>query len=109
MARKAVYPARKRGLPALHPGAYLKAEILPVLNEKGISNLKIEALLGLKHSSFYEFLRGERAMTAELALKIGKLCGNGPQFWMALQADYDLEKARERLGEALAAIPTLAA
>ena len=42
-----------------------------------------------------------------MALRLGKLCGNGPDLWLNLQRIYDIKKAEEQLGDALAAIPTL--
>lgn len=48
-------------------------------------------------------------MTVESALRIGKLCGNGPTLWINLQQAWDLERAEAALADQLAAIPTLEA
>lgn len=103
------HPARRRGLPAIHPGVWLNEMVLPALKAAGTSKSRMAELVGLSRPSFYDFLAGRTPITAELALKLGKICGNGPDLWMSLQADWDLERARERLGAGLDAIPTLAA
>lgn len=97
----------KRGLPAMHPGVWFHEMVLPALKEAGTSAVAVEKMLGLSHASFYDVLRGRTPVSAELALKLGKLCGNGPDLWLNLQKAWDLEQARARLGETLDAIPTL--
>jgi len=42
-----------------------------------------------------------------MALRLGKLCGNGPDLWLNLQKRYDLQRAAQELGEKIKAIPTL--
>ena len=42
-----------------------------------------------------------------MALRLGKLCGNGPDLWLNLQKRYDLQRAEQELGEKIKAIPTL--
>ena len=46
-------------------------------------------------------------MTPAMALRPGKLCGNGPDLWLNLQKRYDLQRAEQELGEKIKAIPTL--
>ena len=48
---------------------------------------------------------GRSGITAEMALRLAKLCGNGPDLWLALQAQYDLTLGRRRLGDELDLIP----
>ncbi|MDP3853136.1 hypothetical protein [Phenylobacterium sp.] len=59
--------------------------------------------------SLYDLLEGRANIDAVLALKLGKLVGSTPEFWMNLQRTYDLAIAREKLGADLDAIPTLTA
>lgn len=102
-------PALVRGLPPTHPGTLLKEIVLPALKKAGTPTVRVAEYVGMSRPSFYEFLAAKRPITAELALKLGKLCGNGPDLWMNLQAAYDLAQARESLGDKLDAIPTLKA
>ena len=96
--------AIKRGLPPMHPGELLREDVLPAL---GKSKAEISRLLGISRQTLYDIL-GERApVTPAMALRLGKLCGNGPDLWLNLQRIYDIKKAEEQLGDALAAIPTL--
>jgi addiction module HigA family antidote len=98
-----------RGLPAMHPGEFLKTVTLPALAEAGTPRTRVAELLGLARQSLYDLLEGRKQVDAELALKLGKMCGNSPEFWLNLQRTWDLERARERLGNDLDAIPTLQA
>ena len=47
------------------------------------------------------------AHTPGMALRLGKLCGNGPDLWLNLQKRYDLHQAEQELGESIRKIPTL--
>lgn len=95
-----------RGLQPTHPGEILREDILPAL---GRSKAEIVRLLGTSRNTLYSLLDGERAVSADMALRLGKLCGNSPEFWMNLQTAYDLAAARRQLGDKLDAIPTLTA
>jgi addiction module HigA family antidote len=103
----ALTAAPKRGEPASHPGEVLKEIVLPALKAGGTPTARVAELVGLSRPSFYDFLGGKTPVTAELALKLGKLCGNGPDLWMNMQKLWDLDRAREKLGDSLDAIPTL--
>jgi hypothetical protein len=48
-----------------------------------------------------EIVHGKRAVTADTALRLARYFGSSEAFWMGLQADYDLEEARQRLGDRL--------
>jgi addiction module HigA family antidote len=88
----------------MHPGELLREEILPAL---GKPKTEIARLLGVSRQALYDILRERAPVTPRMALRLGKLCGNGPDLWLNLQRDYDLRRAEEELREALAAIPTL--
>jgi addiction module HigA family antidote len=96
----------RRGLPAMHPGELLREDVLPAL---GRPRAEIARLLGMSRQALHSILTGRAAVTPLVALKLGKLCGNGPELWLNLQTRYDLERlGRERRRE-IAAVPTLAA
>jgi addiction module HigA family antidote len=94
----------KRGIPPMHPGELLREEILPAL---GRSKTEIAKLLGVSRQTLYDILDEKQSVTPVLALRLGKLCGNGPDLWLDLQKRYDLQRAEQKLGEKIKAIPTL--
>jgi addiction module HigA family antidote len=94
----------KRGLAPMHPGELLREEILPAL---GRPKTEIARLLGVSRQTLYDILDEKQPVTPMMALRLGKLCGNGPDLWLNLQKRYDLRRAEQELGEKLDAIPTL--
>ena len=94
----------KRGLPPMHPGELLREEILPAL---GRPKTEIARLLGVSRQTLYEILEEKQPVTPVMALRLGKLCGNGPNLWLNLQKRYDLQRAEQELGRKIKAIPTL--
>lgn len=94
----------KRGLPAMHPGELLREDILPALDK---SKTEIAQLLGISRRTLYDILDEKQPVTVAMALRLGKLCGNGPVLWLNLQRNYDLEHAEKELATALENIPTL--
>jgi addiction module HigA family antidote len=96
----------KRGLPPMHPGELLRDEILPALARP---KTEVAKLLGVSRQTLYDILDEKQPVTPIMALRLGKLCGNGPDLWLNLQKRYDLERAEQELGEKIDAIPTLGA
>src|ERR1700719_3275935 len=94
----------KRGLPPMHPGELLREEILPALDR---SKTEIARLLGVSRQTLYDVLAEKQPVTPGMALRLGKLCGNGPDLWLNLQKRYDLHHAELELGEKIKKIPTL--
>jgi addiction module HigA family antidote len=96
--------ANLKGLRAVHPGEILREDVLPALKEgKG----EIAALLGLSRQQFYDILKERQPVTPATAVKLGKVLGNGPHLWIALQRDYDLAVAQKKLAKAVSKLPTL--
>jgi antitoxin HigA-1 len=96
----------KRGLPPMHPGELLREEILPALDR---SKTEIARLLGVSRQTLYDILAEKQPVTPAMALRLGKLCGNGPDLWLNLQKRHDLHHALQELGETIKKIPTLQA
>ena len=94
----------KRGLPPMHPGELLREEILPALNRP---KTEIAKLLGVSRQTLYDLIEERQPVTPMMALRLGKLCGNGPDLWLNLQKRYDLQRAEQELGKEIDAIPTL--
>lgn len=94
------------GLRPVHPGEILREDVLPAL---GRPKTEIARLLGISRQTLYDILNEKQPVTAQMALRIGKMCGNGAEIWVNLQRRYDLKIAEAELGDALDAIPMLKA
>ena len=92
--------------PAMHPGALLREDVLPALKRP---KTEIAKLLGVSRQTLYDILDEKQPITPAMALRIGKLCGNGPDLWLNLQKRHDLWKAEREIGKDVAKIPTLSA
>ena len=91
-------------LSAMHPGELLREDVLPAL---GRTRAEIARLLGVSRQTLHAILTERSPVTPEMALRLGKLCGNGPELWLALQTRYDLDRLREAKRSETDAIPTL--
>src|SRR5438552_16601007 len=96
----------RNGLPAMHPGELLREDVLPAL---GRARAEIARLLGVSRQTLHAIMTERAPVTPEMALRLGKLCGNGPELWLALQSRYDLARLGRAKQTEIAAIPTLAA
>jgi len=98
--------ANKRNFPPVHPGEILREDVLPALN---ISVVDAAAKLGVTRQTLHRIIsrRNPRPVTPEMAVRLGKLCGNGPRLWMNLQTAYDLWHAQRHVNTR--SIPTLQA
>ncbi len=90
MARK------KRQIPLVHPGEILNEEFLKPL---GMTVNALALALRVPSNRIYAIVEGERGISADTALRSGRYFGTGPEFWIDLQAHYDLESARGELEE----------
>src|SRR5437879_1791045 len=93
--------------PPTHPGVLFARDILPELGRRTIS--EIATLLGVSRQTLHRVMAGDAAISPEMAIRLGKLCGNGPDLWLTLQNRYDLWEAKRRLGKQIARIPNLGA
>lgn len=98
----AVRPARC----PTHPGAILRDTVLPALN---LSVTGAAAELRVSRQTLHRILVGDIAVTPQMALRLGKFCGNGPGIWLRMQQAHDLWHAERLLGEELQQIPSHAA
>jgi antitoxin HigA-1 len=85
-----------------HPGAVLKYDVLPAL---GLTVKAAAADLGVTRQILHRILAGKGPVTAEMALRLGKYCGNGPDLWLSMQTNYDLWHAKRKLRRELGRIP----
>jgi len=82
----------------VHPGEILLEEFLIPM---AISQNRLARDIGVPPRRINEIVHGKRAVTADSALRLARYFRTSEAFWMGLQADYDLEEARERLGDRL--------
>jgi addiction module HigA family antidote len=96
--------ALKRALPPSQPGEILREDVLPAL---GLSVMDAAGKLGITRQTLHRIIAREnpRPVTPEMAVRLGKLCGNGPRLWANLQSAYDLWHAERRIDTR--GIPTL--
>lgn len=66
------------------------------LEARGISAYRLALSIGVTQPAISQILNGTRGVTPQMALRLGRYFGTSPQFWMNLQAGYDLERARAR-------------
>jgi len=79
----------------IHPGEILLEEFMTPL---GISQNRLGKALGVSPRRINEIVNGKRQITADTALRLSRYFGNSAEFWINLQARYDLETARNKVG-----------
>ena len=87
-----------------HPGEMLREDFLPDFQLTGSG---LARAIGVSRQSVNELLRGRRAVSPEMALRLGKLFGNSPEFWLKAQRAVDLWDAEQLLRDDVAGIKTL--
>jgi addiction module HigA family antidote len=85
----------------IHPGEHLADE----LKELGMSARELARAIKVPTTRITEILRGRRGITGDTALRLAQYFGVSPDFWMNLQKLYELDVARQELGDRLADIP----
>jgi addiction module HigA family antidote len=93
------------GMPAIHPGEFLKE----IVDELGLSQVALAQALGISTMRVSHVLKGSRPVTAELALRLGRVMDQTPQYWLNLQASYDLKLAQIANQDSLSELRRLAA
>ena len=78
-------------LPPIHPGETLREDVLKPL---GMSVNKLARALAVDATRLNDIVRGRRGITADTALRLARYLGTSAEFWIGLQADYDLRVAR---------------
>ncbi|MBI3734210.1 MAG: HigA family addiction module antidote protein [Chloroflexi bacterium] len=88
----------ERKLPPIHPGEILVEEFLKPM---GISQYRLARDIGVPARRINEIVLGKRAVSADTALRLARYFGLSEQFWLNLQARYDLEVEKDRLADRL--------
>ena len=93
---------RHPSLLPVHPGEILREDVLPAL---GMTKTAVAGALGISRQTLYDILNEKQPVTAEMAVRLGKLFGNGAAFWLNLQRAHDLAIAERTVD--VSEIPTL--
>jgi addiction module HigA family antidote len=86
-----------------HPGLVLREDVLPAL---GLTASDAARELGISRQTLHRIMAGKAAVTADMAVRLGKFCGNGPNLWLNLQSAHDVWHAERRLKSVVARIRT---
>ena len=73
-----------------HPGALLRDDVIPAT---GRTKAEIAGLLGISRQHLYDILKEQKPISPEVAVRLGKLLGNGAGLWVRMQANYDTWQA----------------
>jgi addiction module HigA family antidote len=82
----------------IHPGEVLLEEFIKPMN---LSQNRLAIEIGVDARRVNEIVLGGRSITADTALRLARYFGVSPQFWLGLQAEYDLDVAMDKLGNRL--------
>ena len=88
----------KKKLNLVHPGEVLLEEFLKPM---GLSQNRLALNMGVPARRINEIVLGKRRISADTALRLARFFGTSAEFWMGLQAQYDLDETAEALGERL--------
>lgn len=78
----------------IHPGEILSEDFLKPM---GISAYRLSKGANIDQTRISEIIRGKRSVTADTALRLARFFGNSPEFWLNLQAHYDLEQKKREM------------
>jgi addiction module HigA family antidote len=71
----------------MHPGEFLRTVVIP---GSGMTKTNVAKRLRVSRQTLYEVLRERSPITTNLALRLARLFGNAPQYWLNLQANHDV-------------------
>ena len=86
---------------AIHPGEHLADE----LQELGMSAAELARQLAVPVNRITQIINGQRAITADTALRLGHWFNTGPEIWLNLQQLYELRRARAEIGAQIERLP----
>ncbi len=86
---------KRKSMPPIHPGETLREDFLKPL---GLTANRLAIELQAPATRVNDIVRGQRAITADTALRLARYFGTTPQFWMNLQTNYDLDVAQDARG-----------
>ena len=89
----------------VHPGEVLREDVLPTLR---LSVSEAARRLGVSRQQLHRILACTHPITTDMALRIGKFVGNGPELWLRMQQAYDLWHVERRMEDELSKIEPVA-
>ena len=102
----AIANAIKREIPPTHPGEMVREDFMP---DYGLSVTSLASALGISRQTVNELLRERRSITPLMALRLSRLFGNSPEFWLNAQHARDLWESEQRYRKELSRIHPLSA
>ncbi len=87
-----------------HPGEMLREDFLPDFD---LTASSLARAIGVSRQSVNELLRGRRSVSPQMALRLGKIFGNSPEFWLNAQRAVDLWDAAQAIKDEVAGIKTM--
>jgi addiction module HigA family antidote len=93
-----------KGIRPVHPAEILREDVLPAL---GRPKAEIARLMGISRQTLYDLLNERQPVTAQMALRIGKLTGTTAESWLRMQGRFDMKVAERAMADEIARIPTL--
>jgi addiction module HigA family antidote len=100
--KKLLTAAKRPAREPTHPGAILREDVLPAI-EESVTNAARK--LGVTRQHLHRILSEKAPISPEMAIRLGKFCGNGPELWLRMQQAYDLWHAQRALKAEIARIP----
>lgn len=94
----------KREIPPTHPGEMIREDFIP---DYGLTTALLAEALGVSRQTINEILRERRSITPIMALRLSRLFGNSPEFWLNAQHARDLWESEQLFGEELKKIRPL--
>ena len=94
------------GIAPVHPGALLREDVLPSV---AMPKTEVARALGISRAQLYAILSERAPVTAPMALRLGRFFGNGPELWLNMQSNYDLETLGRAMAREIARIPRVRA
>ncbi|MEO9061561.1 MAG: HigA family addiction module antitoxin [Nitrosospira sp.] len=85
---------------SIHPGEILADELKAI----GMTAAALAVRIGVPKNRLYEIINEQRGMTADTAMRLGVFFGTGPNLWLNLQKSYELDVARQKIGDNLKTI-----
>ncbi|MCH8163637.1 MAG: HigA family addiction module antidote protein [Proteobacteria bacterium] len=88
-----------------HPGAILREDVIPALKDRGVNVTQFTRALRISRSLLYGILDERKPVTPNIAVRLGRVLGNGPVIWLNIQRAYDLWEVEAMLANELNEMP----